>query len=215
MSAVSLGRIVGVPVRADMSAGIILLWLVISRSGDGGEGAIDGLVFGVVILVSILVHELGHAVVGRWMGLKPLGILIHGFGGLCRYDRAPVGLRGVLVSGAGPAAGLLLGGAGFVLLLTTRGYLGGGVIAVLGDLVMVNIFWSLFNLLPMFPMDGGGVVLHGIEARWGLATAMRITRWVSVVTALGVGVWALTIGSIFIGLIAGLVLFQNLPIRGR
>jgi Zn-dependent protease len=215
MSGVALGRIAGVPIRADGSAGFILLFVVVSRSGDGGEGALAALVFGVVIMVSILVHELGHAIVGKWVGLKPLGILIHGFGGLCRYDRAPVGLRGVLVSAAGPAAGLLLGALAFVVLLTTRGYVPAGVATMLGDVVMVNLFWSLFNLLPMFPMDGGSVLLHGIEARWGFASAMRITRWASIVTAIAVGAGALYIGSFFIAIIAGFVLFQNMPRRGR
>ncbi len=209
MKAVSLGRIVGVPVHADYSAGFILLYLVISRTGDGGEGALSGLLFAGVIALSILVHELGHAVVGRKMGLTPLGILLHGFGGLCRYDRAPVGLAGVLVSGAGPAAGLCLGGISFALLMTTAGYLPPIAVDAMGNLVLVNVFWSLFNLLPMFPMDGGSVLLHTIEARWGFATGMRITRWVSLVTAVVVGAWGLYTGSVFIAIIAVLVVFQN------
>lgn len=215
MKAVSLGRIAGVPIRADFSAGFILIWLVLSRSGDGGEGAMEGLVFALVIAVSILVHELGHAIVGRWMGLKPLGILIHGFGGLCRYDRAPVGLAGVLVSGAGPAAGLLLAVLAFGLGLTVHGYLPAMVAAAISELVMVNLFWSLFNLLPMFPMDGGSVLLHGIEARWGFPTAMRITRWVSLVTAVLVGAGALYIGAVFIAMIAAMTVFQNMSFGRR
>jgi Zn-dependent protease len=215
MKQFSLGRIAGVPLLADWSAGFILAWLVMANSGKGGEGIGFGLGFGIMVMVSIIVHELGHAVVGRRLGLKPQAILLHGFGGLCSYDRAPRGLQGVLVSSAGPGAGLLLGLAALVLVLTGGGMLPAWGLWALTNLAIINIFWSLFNLLPMLPLDGGHVVFHALEARWGVPKAMRVVRIASLVTAVLVGAWAFWAGQTFILIVVALVVMQNLPRRGR
>jgi len=211
----SLGRIVGVPVRANWSAGFILAWLVMANSGPSGEGFGMGLGFGVIVMASILIHELGHAVAGRRLGLKPQEILLHGFGGLCRYDRAPRGLQGVLVSGAGPAAGLVLGIGALVLIPMLGGLLPRWGQWMLAQLAVINIFWSIFNLLPMLPLDGGHVVFHGLEARWGVPTALRVVRIMSLATAVLVGIWAFWAGQTFILIVVALVVMQNLPMRRR
>ena len=139
MKTVALGRVAGVPLQVDMSAGLILAFLVVSQSGPTGEGFGRGLGFGAMVLVSILVHELGHAIVGRRMGLRPLGILLHGFGGLCRYDRAPRGLQGALVSVAGPAAGLLLGAMAGVVWLTQGPVLPDWAAWTVVNLAIINV----------------------------------------------------------------------------
>ena len=211
----NLGHIAGVPVRANWSAGFIVLWLVMTNSGPGGEDFFYGLGFGIIVMVSILVHELGHAVAGRRLGLRPQEILLHGFGGLCRYDRAPRGLQGVLVSGAGPAAGLALGAIALVLGSTVVGMLPQWAGWVLGTVALINIFWSLFNLLPMLPLDGGHVVFHALEARWGVPSALKVVRYASLGTAALVGFWAFQVGQTFILIVVALVVMQNLPSRRR
>ncbi len=215
MKTISLGRVVGVPLFADWSAGLVIAWLVMSQSGPGGEGFGLGLGFGVLVLGSILVHELGHAVAGRRLGLTPRAILLHGFGGLCQYDRAPRGLQGALVSAAGPAVGLLLGGASALVFIGGKGLLPDLAGWALVNLAVVNIFWSLFNLLPMFPLDGGHVVFHALEVRWGAARARQVARVLSLITAVAVGAWALFSGQVFILIVVALVVLQNLPFSRR
>jgi len=215
MKRLSLGRVAGVPLWADWSAGLVLAWLVMSQSGPGGEGFGLGLGFGVLVLGSILVHELGHAVAGRRLGLTPQAILLHGFGGLCQYDRAPRGLQGALVSAAGPAAGLVLGVVAVVAYFNLRGMLPEWGTWALLNLAVVNIFWSLFNLLPMYPLDGGHVVFHALEVRWGPRTARRVARISSLITAFLVGAWALASGQMFILIVVALVVLQNLPFGRR
>jgi len=199
MKPFSLGRVAGVPLLVDWSAGFVIAFIVMTSSGPGGEGFVGGLIFALLIMGSILVHELGHAVAGRHFGLRPRAILLHGFGGLCQYERAPRGLVGVFVSAAGPVAGLALGGVALLL--------GWKVLA------WVNLFWSVFNLLPMFPMDGGHIVRHAIEPRWGARRADKITRVLSLVTAALAGAWAWSENEKVILIIIVLVAFQNLPRR--
>jgi Zn-dependent protease len=112
------------------------------------------------VFVSVLVHELGHVVMGRIFGARG-DVILYAFGGLAtgandlhnRWQR-------IAVSAAGPAAGFGLWG----LVLLVQGYLphagelGPGPDPVaLGAvmLVTINLAWSILNLLPIWPLDGG------------------------------------------------------------
>lgn len=129
---------------------IILLW-----TGQGDLAT--GLIWGAVVTFSILVHELGHALVARYYRLQP-SILLHGMGGLCYHAPASRPRHEAFIVAAGPGAGLLLGALAFFVGDSVVGALSiDGPVAqqVLGSLLYVNIFWSFVNLLPMFPLDGG------------------------------------------------------------
>jgi stage IV sporulation protein FB len=112
-----------------------------------------------VVFVSVLVHELGHAIVGRLFGLVPQ-IEMHGMGGTTSWAAGRnVGHgRGILISAAGPIAGFCLAAAAFA---AHRQLASGG-----GDLkafafevaVGVNVYWGIINLLPLMPLDGGNIM---------------------------------------------------------
>lgn len=137
-----------------------------------------------VVFVSILVHEFGHA-----MALKAYGqtssIVIHGFGGLTLSQRRLSRGQSIVVSLAGPTSALILLGIPAVLADRRWGdelwfdwaVAGGGFgwYPLLRFAVYVNIWWSLANLLPIRPLDGGNVMTQLI----GLDRA----RVASVVTA--------------------------------
>jgi len=118
----------------------------------------------VVVLVSVLIHELGHAGVGMLFGLEPR-IDLHAMGGTTSWaNHVPLshGKR-IAVSLAGPFAGFAFGAFAFTLAMlgafphTEMGNL------VHAQLLYVNIGWGAVNLLPMLPLDGGNVmtqVLH-------------------------------------------------------
>ncbi len=139
-----------------------LFWVtcVILGGGFGARSSMDWMqiaVWTAVVFVSIMVHELGHALVGRRLDAKP-SILLHGLGGLtilpglkARRDQS------IMLSLAGPGAGFLLGGLVLVIAPLINS---GEQLAryALGSLLYVNIFWSFFNLLPVMPMDGGQVM---------------------------------------------------------
>lgn len=110
--------------------------------------------------LSIVVHELGHALAGRRYGAAP-HVELYMMGGLtflpgARFDR----WRGILVSLAGPAFGLGL----WLLVHALNGILAGRTAGsfVIGQafefLAYINLYWTLFNLLPILPLDGGQVV---------------------------------------------------------
>jgi len=134
-----------------------------------------------VVLVSILAHELGHALAFRRFG-SDSHIVLWMFGGLAVPDAAVTGRwRRILVALAGPLAGFILCGLVYGSHKATNwGSLANGlpVAYLYGSLVFVNLFWGIFNLLPVFPLDGGQVSRELCEAKWrgrGLRVALQIS----------------------------------------
>ncbi|NCF27925.1 MAG: CBS domain-containing protein [Gammaproteobacteria bacterium] len=139
--------------------------------------------------VSILIHELSHALVGRAQGIPINAITLFVFGGVAQLEREPHAWRAELwMAIAGPITSLVLG----LLFLVLGGMFAGPVdlddgeralaalnptATVLLWLGPVNIILALFNLVPGFPLDGGRV-LRAIL--WGITDdLLRATQWAS------------------------------------
>lgn len=147
-----------------------------------------GLIWVACGFVSILVHELGHALVIRRYG-SPAAIWLYAFGGLAipSYEASSASRR-LLIALAGPAAGFLfLGivwGSEQAFHWTERGgpnaelYL----FVVFRTLVIINLVWNLLNLLPIWPLDGGRALREILDARGVRQPDVR-AYWVSTITA--------------------------------
>lgn len=165
-----------------------------------------------VVGVSILVHELGHAFALKAFG-QSSSIVLHGFGGLTLSQRRLRRVESIIVSLAGPLTALALLGIPAVVLdgrigddLYLDWIIGGGDFGwypVLEFAVYVNIWWSLANLLPIRPLDGGNVMTEII----GIDKA----RIASVVVAAAAAVYAFTqfTGLRFVAFFAAFLAFIN------
>lgn len=147
-----------------------------------GRGDLQrGIIWGLCITFSILVHEFGHALVARAFGLGPQ-VLLHGFGGLTSHQRAESRQEDALIVASGPAAGLVLGLvtliAMFALAAVAPALLHGKAIAEsIRALLWVNLGWSVLNLLPLWPLDGGQLLRLGAQRVLPSArTADRVTH---------------------------------------
>src|SRR5262245_9101875 len=109
MGGFHLFTLADIPVR--VSPWYLILVYFFVQSMQGGHPLFVGL----VITVSLLAHELGHALVARHYKLQP-HILLHGFGGVTGHDRARTRGQDALIVAAGPLAGLLLSGLSFAAL---------------------------------------------------------------------------------------------------
>jgi Zn-dependent protease len=121
-------------------------------------------IFAVIAFVSVIVHELGHAMMGRAFGLAPV-IELNGMGGLTSWTtpRNVGHWRSIAISVAGPFAGFALGG---VLLFADRlGFHPHHPLALfaLKQALWVNFGWGIFNLAPMLPLDGGNVLRSALD----------------------------------------------------
>ena len=149
-----------------------------------------------VVFVSVLIHELGHAIAGRAFGLAPQ-IDLHGMGGTTSWDgrRKLSTARSVIVSLAGPFTGIACGAA-LLAEIALRGAPSGELAASAASFALeVNIGWGLFNLLPILPLDGGNVLRSLLLAarRERGDSGEKIARIVSMVAAIGVGLLALLV----------------------
>ncbi len=147
-------RLFGIPIRIHIWFWLMALFLGSSPS----QGSWVQLLIGVaVIFQGILMHELGHAFVGRAYGKTPHVELV-ALGGVTWWEqREPLAAtKSVLVSFAGPAVGIAIGGA--ALLFSSLYPVGDPMLAFLLDwVVWVNLGWGVLNLLPMLPLDGGNI----------------------------------------------------------
>jgi stage IV sporulation protein FB len=161
----------------------------------GGNPA-SGLIYALCITISLLTHELGHAFVARHYKLRP-HILLHGFGGLTGHESARNDRQEALIIAAGPGAGLVLGGV-CLLVLNYFQIESHGMQLLVTQLMVINFFWSIFNLLPMWPMDGGQLFRIGAGKLFKAPRGERITHIVSLAT---VGVVA--VGSYYLSWLSG------------
>ncbi|WP_375754530.1 site-2 protease family protein [Corallococcus exercitus] len=178
-------------------------------SSPGHMGAVATYVLSwmFIVFVSVLVHELGHAVAFRFFGYQPSVDLVF-MGGVTRPNTdAPLPWhKDVVSSFAGPLAGLTLGVLCWAVLLQVKGR---SEVAdfFLGNFFFANMVWAVLNLLPVPPLDGGHIST-------ALATRMFGRRGfiVSHVLALGlcVGVVLLSIksGALFMGVLFAMFGFQ-------
>jgi Zn-dependent proteases len=166
------------------------------------------------ILLSILTHEFGHALVIRYVfGASPV-VVLHGLGGVTIHDRpyyyrTPQRLGRIFISFAGPMAGFLLAAiCCFPLLaglISPETYLS----QFLSVMVYIGIFWGIFNLMPVYPLDGGQIfreVSLAVSPRYGL----QFSAGVSAVVAILLALLFFRLGSIFIPFLFGFLAYQSI-----
>ena len=227
-------RLLGVPVRVHP-----MFWLFTALLGlSGSQDDLSLVVLWVgCVFASILVHEFGHALMGKRFGGSP-SILLYSLGGLCYSGSERTPWQRLAVVLAGPGAGFLLLLAtlaafsllygltpqehaaillrmvgvpvGFPLLRSIGMKLDGEwAIHVYGMMVQINFFWTLINLLPIWPLDGGQaaqVLLSQANRRDGV-------RWSHVISFLTAGGLAIFLGlrmnSLFMALFMGYFAYTN------
>lgn len=112
------------------------------------------------VFLSILIHELGHALVMRNFGDRRVVIHLVAFGGLAQGSQWRARRESLIVSAAGPALQILAGlAAGWTITLWQPPSL--WLHQMLDGFTVVSIFWALLNLLPVVPLDGGHICQAG------------------------------------------------------
>jgi Zn-dependent protease len=226
-------NLAGFPVRVHP-----LFWLIAVLLGYSSGDIVQILVWVAVVFISILIHELGHALAFRRYGLSSQ-IVLHFAGGLTIPESTYWGSRwanvalgpnqNIFISLAGPVAGFLLAGlvmaavvlaGGSILTYRLLGFIplptmaalpvGGQVLNMfVTALLWVNIFWGVINLMPVHPLDGGSVT-RNILVQADPVDGVRKSLWISVIAgALIAFVAFFFLGTVFMALLFGLLAFQS------
>lgn len=161
-----------------------------------------GLLAAVGLFLSVLIHELGHALTARAYGVRTREITLWLLGGVAQLEQIPR-TRGAeaVIAIAGPIVSVLLSGL-FGLL---RGLLPSAATEgqfLLGYLSFINLSLALFNLLPALPLDGGRILRSLLALYRPYLAATRTAVTISKIVAFGLGLLGLLVGNLFMLLIA-------------
>lgn len=217
----------GTPVS--VHGGFLLLLGFYALSGlSRGEPVPSILSWALAVFVSLLVHEFGHVYAAYTNGHRS-SVVLWMLGGLTFSSGRREGWRGVWVSSAGPMAGLALWAVCWFL-LRPEGYNGGAELTARNwliphaglawdrtgfhefwaDLCFINLIWSVFNLLPIFPLDGGHIVNDVLRMKLRAVEAERAGAIIGIVCCVATGlVMAQYVRSLFLFIMLGLLAWQN------
>ncbi|MBA4101038.1 MAG: site-2 protease family protein [Arthrobacter sp.] len=194
---IPLGRIAGVPVVLAYSWFIIAAFTVIvygpvlarQNPALGVSAYIVAFAYAVLLLVSVLVHELAHALTAKIYGWPTQKIVLNLWGGHTQFESftASPG-RSVLVALAGPAANFILAGGAWLLLSTASM---GSVAEILTNIFMwANFLIAVFNVLPGLPLDGGRLVESAVwKATGSQAKGTVAAGWGGRIIVVAIGYW--------------------------
>lgn len=199
--------LLGVPVRIHLSFLLVAFF---------GLGAFDG--WGLVawtgaVFLAVLLHESGHAFLARALGATGLGITLFALGGYTtwRPGARPMGPgRRFLVSAAGSAVGIAVGGA-VLLWGRSGGFVGwsGPWLDFVNSFVWASLGWGVLNWVPILPLDGGQMLRAAVEMV-APAAADLVTAVVSVVVGAVLFVAALRYGQTFLAFFLVIIVVTGL-----
>lgn len=171
-----LGRVAGIRVGVNWTVIVIFLLILggttatFSELYPGRQPVVYGLAglgAAVLFFLSLLAHELAHAVVAERNGIRCEGVILWLFGGVAKLlgeARDPgTDLR---IAGVGPLVSFVLGLVfGALAVAVSVAGVSGLPIGVLGWLALINVVLAVFNLVPASPLDGGRI-LRAVLWRW-------------------------------------------------
>ncbi|CAH0291210.1 Putative zinc metalloprotease Rip3 [Arthrobacter sp. Bi83] len=198
---IRLGKIAGIPVILAYSWFIIAAFTVVvygpvlqhNNPALGAAAYYVAFAYALLLLISVLVHELAHALTAKIYGWPSEKIVLNLWGGHTQFESftATPG-RSVLVALAGPAANFVLAGAAWLLISTAN-------LAGVADILTNIFFWAnlvigIFNVLPGLPLDGGRLVESAVwKATGSHAKGTIAAGWGGRIIVIALGVWFLAL----------------------
>lgn len=198
-------RLFGIPITV-----LPWFWLTLAIIGSqtirSGSDLFQIVLFVLAGFISVLVHELGHALTIKKFG-APTEIVLQAFGGFATYPRNRFNrLQDFLLTAAGPAIQIALGLL-VLLLIKTANLPDSMGLYFLEVLAGISLFWAILNLVPVFPLDGGQLLNAVLGPK-----NKKITHTIGIVVAIALGLLALKFGMIFATFFMGYFAYLNFQI---
>lgn len=173
-----IGRVAGIDIAVHATFPLLIAWIAIAAIASGGTtgSALFAVVLTLAVFVTVVLHELGHALTARHFGIHTTDITLLPIGGISRLERLPREPRQeLLITLAGPAVNVALA-AVLAVAFALRGDLAqlpklvvsaafDTPASFLAQLIALNLWLAAFNLIPAFPLDGGRVLRAILAAR--------------------------------------------------
>lgn len=188
---------------------LILVALFVFLDLDSQVPLAHALLWVPVLLISVLVHELAHAGAIAAFGYGSSTIELGGWGGQTSNARRSRPWHEIVISVAGPLSSLVLGGSFLLLFALLHEQMTMDVFAFVRLMLWANIAWGIFNLFPIFPLDGGQILFNTLCHFTESHRALGVTTVLSLALALFLGLGALWARMFFVVVIAASLVMQN------
>ena len=203
-----LGRFLGIDVYLHFTLILFLLWVLVQNDPNSSSFLLTLLVFTVIVL-----HEYGHALTARYFGIATRDITLYPIGGIASLEYMPRNPRQeFLIALAGPAVNIVL--AALFYFLFPQGM-------IRFWMVWINMILAAFNLLPLFPSDGGRILRAFMAFFMPHNKATIIASFVGQFLAIllgGLAIWQemymLSLVALFIWFAAGRERQAQNPVKG-
>jgi len=207
-NSILLGRVFGIPIRAHF---LLLITLPFIMNWFSTPSAPMRLIGAIGLFASVALHELGHSVVARAKGSHILEIVLYPFGGAAKISNIPVRpLDEILVALAGPAVSLILGIVGIALgfrIYDAHPEMNYNPLIL--ELGIINTVLFVFNLFPVFPMDGGRVLRAVLATKKSRMEATRIAATIGKYFCIFFVIYGLLKMNLFLAFIGGYIYFAG------
>jgi len=183
---INLFRVFGIQLSLHASFLLLLAYAAYAGADDGGGWAGAGWSLGLVMIffVCVVLHELGHSLTARYFGIQVPRILLLPIGGMAEFERIPrQPSQELLITIAGPAVNFAIAGMLFVIARTPANWpltvdYPDSLVGLVQMLMTWNLAMGFFNLLPVFPMDGGRILRALLATRLAY---LRATYWAAAI----------------------------------
>jgi Zn-dependent protease len=200
-----LGSIGKTSIDVDFSF-FLLLGLFVILNYDESKGIEYALIWIPILFLSVLIHEMAHAAAIKLLGFGSSHIVLGGMGGYTmaehRHDARP--WQGVVISVAGPASSfVLMVIADRLWRYTEIGHTDKMLLVFLPLFALANLWWGLFNLIPVPPLDGGHATRDFFRMFLSERTAFIIAVWIAIVIGALVAIYGLMNQQFFLTIYIG------------
>ena len=194
---IKLGSVGNIRVQVHWTLLVLLAGLFVWLLAKGGSVvlAARGLILVALLFGCVVLHELGHGLAARYLGVRTLDVTLYPIGGIARLEHMPRNPKQeLMIACAGPVVNLAIALGLLILFLYNSTSVRPGHIldgSLLVSLVWMNLALFAFNLLPAFPMDGGRVLRALLATRLSYDAATRIAVWTGQTLAILFGLAAI------------------------
>jgi Zn-dependent protease len=212
-----LATFFGIPLNVNIFTFLFIAYIYLTNPNEFIEGLpIKANLFATamfcIMLVFVVMHEYGHCLMARRLGWKVCDITIYPLGGLAKMESANCNPREeILVTMAGPLVNLVLAFLFAIATIVTFMINQDAIATIIAffALLMMNLIIFIFNLLPIFPMDGGRLLRAFLTYRMGYEKATRFTVKFSQIFGLILIIVCFCYGFYLTGVLLGLVVLAS------
>lgn len=187
-----IGSISGIPIKVHLTMLLLAAWIILSNNTESSGGSETSGIFPellnfILLFGSVALHELGHALMAKRLGIRTRDITLYPFGGVAALIDRINPKQELLITLAGPLVNIIIASS-IIIVFGLENVLSMEFLkTAIGNLFVINAALAIFNSLPAFPMDGGRILRASLQLI-GVKSATKIAARFSQAICIGLAV---------------------------